>query len=71
MSASILVEAFDLLDAERRMPDSALYLIDEAAPLAVNGNVVTVPLVANPDFGKPRAWPLSGRTLRLGLSLNW
>jgi len=71
VSASILVEAFDLLDAERRMPDSALYLIDEAAPLAVNGNVVTVPLVANPDFGKPRAWPLSGRMLRLGLSLNW
>ncbi|HEU5208843.1 MAG TPA: carboxypeptidase regulatory-like domain-containing protein [Longimicrobiales bacterium] len=71
MSASVLVEAFDLLDAERRMPDSALYLVDPDAELDVSGDVVSVPLVANPDFGKPRAWPLSGRTLRLGLSLNW
>lgn len=71
MSASVLVEAYDLLDAERRMPDSALYLVDPTAALDVNGDVVSVPLVANPDFGEPRAWPLAGRTLRLGLSLNW
>ncbi|MHB1170480.1 MAG: hypothetical protein ACYC28_14480, partial [Longimicrobiales bacterium] len=71
ISASVHVEAYDLLDAERRMPDSALYLVDPTAPLDVNGDVVSVPLVANPDFGEPRAWPLAGRTLRLGLSLNW
>lgn len=71
MAASVLVEAFDLLDAERRMPDDALYLVATDVPLDVNGGVVNVPLVANPDFGTPRAWPLSGRTLRLGLSLNW
>lgn len=71
MSASVIVAALDLLDAERRMPDSALYLIDLDASLVVTDDVVTVPLVANPAFGEPRAWPLSGRTLRLGLSLNW
>jgi hypothetical protein len=72
-AASLFVDALDLLEAERGMPDAALYLVDPAGSLGTDADArtVTVPLLVNPDFGQPLAAPTTGRRFRLGLSLNW
>ncbi len=71
MSTSLVVDAFDLLDAERTLPDAALYLLDPASPLGVDNGTVSVPLVVNPDFGMPRTYAHTSRSVRIGLTLSW
>ena len=72
-SAAFKVDAFDLTESAQEYPDAALYLIDPAGELVSDpvARTVTLPLVANPDFGKPLTRRTTGRTLRLGLSFNW
>lgn len=65
------VEVFDALGADRKRPDSALYLVDSEAALAVSGTTVTVPLMLNPNFGQPVAQARIGRRVRISVSLNW
>jgi hypothetical protein len=72
-SIGLVAELVDMLGAHRRMPDSALYLIDESRQLTRDAaaRTVNVPLIANPDFGAalPQRYP--GRMLRLGVEVNW
>lgn len=72
-AATIVVDAFNVLDTWHEQPDPALYLIDPAGTLTFDSEArtVTVPLLVNPDFGEPLVRRHSGRRLRLGLSLNW
>src|SRR5690606_32226605 len=72
-SAALTLDAFDLTESAHEYPDAALYLIDPAGELVSDpvARTVTLPLVANPDFGKPLTRRTPGRTLRLGLSFNW
>jgi hypothetical protein len=67
----IMLEAFDLLEAESVVPDVALYRIDPDGQLTLSGARVTLPLLVNPAFGEPLARRHPGRRVRLGLSLKW
>jgi hypothetical protein len=71
LNPTFAVEVFDALGADRKIPDSALYLVDPDAELTVSGTTVTVPLMLNPNFGQPVAQPRIGRRMRISVSLNW
>jgi hypothetical protein len=71
--SELVLDALNLLESEVEIPDRAVYLIDESGALAtdpVSGNV-TVPLVANPNFGLPLAHRASGRMVRFGLRMEF
>ena len=51
-------------------PDRALYLVNRDGTLAVNQGQVTIPLVINPNFGKPLVHYGNGGMLRIGLQVN-
>jgi hypothetical protein len=69
----LVLDALNLLDAEFADVDRALYLVDPAGSLVTDPatGVVTVPLVANPDFGRAIRRYGSGRYLRIGLRVNY
>ncbi|UCG85495.1 MAG: carboxypeptidase regulatory-like domain-containing protein [Gemmatimonadota bacterium] len=69
----VVVDALNLLDADIAEPDRAIYLLDPSTPVSRNPatGVVTVPLIVNPDFGKPMKRYSSGRALRLGVHVNY
>jgi hypothetical protein len=71
--AAVTLDAFDVLESGREIPDAALYLIDPTANLVTDpeSRTVTLPLVANPEFGETRARRKSARRIRLGFSFNW
>jgi hypothetical protein len=50
-----------------------LYRVDPAVPLAVNGTTgqVTIPYLANPNFGGRLALRTPGRMMRIGLRVNY
>ncbi|MGH7465315.1 MAG: hypothetical protein ACREK1_09080, partial [Longimicrobiales bacterium] len=72
-AATIIVDAFNVFDSWHEQPDAALYLIDPTGSLTVDpdARTVAVPLIVNPDFGRPLVRRHTGRRFRLGLSLNW
>lgn len=67
------VEFLNVTDADFALRDHALLLVDPAVPLSVDpsSGVVTVPFLANPDFGGILARPAPGRAVRLGLRVNY
>ena len=69
----IVLDAINVLDAENADVDRALYLVDRTGTLAraAAAGTVTVPLVANPDFGRAIRRYGSGRYLRIGLRVNY
>jgi hypothetical protein len=69
----IVVDGLNLLDAEYAYVDRALYLVDPAGSLTADPatGAVTVPLLANPDFGRPIRRYGSGRALRFGVRVNY
>jgi len=69
----LVVDGMNLLDTELADVDRALYLVDPTGALTRDPTtgVVTVPLLANPDFGKPVRRFGSGRYLRVGLRVNY
>lgn len=70
--AELYADAVNLLQSDRGRPDAALVLVDAQRSLATNASgTVTVPLVANPNFGAPLVSYDAGRLLRLGLAINW
>ena len=72
VSTSVLLEALGLLDTGREVPDAALYLVDpNGETVTGTSDVVTVPLLVNPDFGRTLTRRQPGRRLRVGLSLVW
>jgi hypothetical protein len=69
----LVVDAMNLLDTEFADVDRALYLVDPAGALATDPvtGVVTVPLVANPNFGNAIRRYGQGRYLRIGVRVNY
>lgn len=70
-SASLVVDGLNLLSSEEGEVDNALYLVDPAGTLQSSGGRVTVPLVANPNFGDPIARFATGRTIRIGFQVSY
>jgi hypothetical protein len=70
---AVTAEAIDLLETDFSPVDAALYRIDPAGSLVHNAaeRTVSVPLLANPDFGEPLVRARTGRSVRLGLALTW
>lgn len=68
----LVVDAIDLLAAERGRLDGALYLVDRTGALLSNPTtgVTTVPLVANPAFGTVVADRSAGPLFRVGLRIG-
>ena len=73
VSGELFVEALNLIHSPMGEPDRALYLIDRGGSMLENSanGVVTLPLVTNPNFGKPLSRTDAGRTLRVGLQLGF
>src|SRR5690606_7206278 len=71
--AQLVLDGLDLLGSERGIIDRALYLVDPAADLRVSGDgqSITVPLVANPNFGELLTRFAPQRQFRLGLRVSY
>jgi hypothetical protein len=69
----LVIDALNLLEAGAVDVDRALYLVDPAQATTVDPQTgaVTVPLTANPDFGRTVVRRGPGRFLRLGLRVNY
>jgi hypothetical protein len=70
--AQVIVDALNLLDSDDAIPDRAVYLVNPTGSTTTNAStgVVTVPLVINPNFGRPLLRLTTGRSVRLGLRLE-
>jgi hypothetical protein len=69
-SAALVVDALDLLASENLFHDTALYLVDPAGAMVRDGGRVTIPLIANENFGRSIGPLQQGRSLRLGLRVS-
>lgn len=72
-TARLHADALNVLDVDLGTPDRALYLVDPDAGLIVDQADASfvVPLIANPDFGKPIRALSSGRVYRIGLEVTY
>lgn len=71
-TASILVDALNLVHSEEGVPDRALYLVDAGAELTRDAaGQVTVPLRTNTNFGQLLLERAAPRALRVGLQVNF
>ena len=70
---SLVIDALNVLDADVGDPDRAVYLVDPVLPIATDPTtgVVTVPLVANPNFGALSVRRTTGRKVRIGVRVNY
>lgn len=69
----LFVDGLNLIESDFGAVDRALYLVDDSRALVRDpvAGTVAVPLVANPNFGKPLARRTAGRIFRLGLRVNY
>jgi hypothetical protein len=69
----LVAEGLNILDPDVADLDNALYLVDPTGSLTIDpaAGVVTVPLVANPDFGRPVVRRSTGRVFRIGIKVNY
>ena len=67
------VEGFNLTEPAQGLRDHALYGVDPATPLTVNGSTgrTTIPYVANANFGQQLSLRTPGRVVRVGLRVNY
>jgi hypothetical protein len=73
-SGELFIDGVDLIrGGGGDFPDPALYLLDPAGTLETDAAAgsVSVPLIANPDFGTPLAGTAPGRTIRIGVRINY
>lgn len=72
-SGELVLDGLDLLASDIRLPDTALYQADPSGSIAVDAasRSVSVPLVANPNFGEPTRSVRPGRVFRIGLQLTY
>ncbi len=67
----IVLDGLNLLDTDTGVRDRALFLIDREADLLTNPDgSITLPLVANPNFGEPLVKRSSGRVFRVGIRVG-
>lgn len=69
-TASLVVDALDVIETEDGVLDTALLLVDPTGTVTTAGRTVTVPVTANPDFGRVIYPSSRGRMLRIGLRLG-
>jgi hypothetical protein len=71
--AELVVDGLNLVTTNDGIVDRALYLVDPSRMLTTNaaGTVVTVPLVANPNFGKLLVRRSPSATVRAGLRFSF
>jgi hypothetical protein len=67
---SVFVEGFNLVESDDGIIDDALLLVDPAGSITTSGGTVTVPVVANPDFGQILYPSSPGRMLRVGVTIR-
>jgi hypothetical protein len=71
LRGELVLDALNVLDSSDIIPDAALYLVDAKRSITTNaGGAITLPLVANPNFGRPLLRLTSGKSLRIGLRLT-
>jgi hypothetical protein len=70
---SLVVDGLNLVSSNSGVVDKALYLVDPTRTLAINAatGAVTVPLVANPNFGKVLVRNTPGATVQAGLRFEF
>jgi hypothetical protein len=70
---TLVVDGLNLIESDAGPRDGAVYLVDRTRALATNPatGVTTVPLVANPNFGRVLAHDTPGRQWRVGLQVNY
>jgi hypothetical protein len=70
--ADLVVDGLNLITSEQGVVDRALYLVDPTQSLVTNPatGVVTVPLIANPHFGKILAKRSPALIVRAGVRVN-
>jgi hypothetical protein len=73
LGLELTLDALNLLSSGDEYPDRALFLVDPEGALATDAasGTVTLPLLPNPNFGKPLARLTEGRIFRLGLRLTY
>jgi hypothetical protein len=73
MSAEVVAEGLNLIEPAVGDIDTALYRIDPSRTITedTSRRVVTLPLIANPDFGDRLTRIGTGRTLRVGLQVSF
>ncbi len=63
----IVVDVLNLLDTDTGVRDPALFLLDREETLQTSPDgTITLPLVANPNFGEELVQRTSGRAFRFG-----
>ncbi len=67
----MVVDGLNLVTSGDGVVDRAVFLVDPSRSLARTGDVVTVPLIANPDFGKLLVRRSAGAAARAGLRVNF
>ncbi|MEJ2237674.1 MAG: hypothetical protein P8X82_05210 [Gemmatimonadales bacterium] len=69
----LVVDGLNLLDSDVDQLDGALFLIDPNGTTTIDQvtGTVDVPLIVNPNFGKPLVRYSTGRAVRLGARVNY
>ena len=69
----LVLDALNLIQSDAGLVDHALYLVDRARTIATDPvtGVVTVPLVANPNFGRLLVRRAPDRVFRIGLRVTY
>lgn len=68
--ASLVLDAFNLVESEAGIIDDALLLVDPTGAITTSGSTVTIPFVVNPDFGSILYPASRGRMLRIGVRIG-
>jgi hypothetical protein len=70
--AELVVDALNVVHSDVGIVDRALYLVDRAGAISTSPQgVVTIPLVANPNFGKLLVRQTGATVWRVGLRMNY
>jgi len=69
----LFADGINLIESDVGIRDRALYLVDAAGSITTDPGTgrITVPLVANPGFGKLLVRRTNGRFVRLGVRVNY
>ncbi len=71
LPVEVVLDALNLLDTDTGVRDRALFLIDRDSTLQTNPDgTITLPLVANQNFGETLVSRSAGRVLRLGIRVG-
>ena len=68
--ASLVIDGLDLIESGNGVIDDALLLVDPTGTLTNAGGTVTIPVIANPDFGKVLYPSSRGRMIRIGFRIG-